>query len=188
MKRTKRFTIRRIALGLAVAAFVPASAQAATAEIPYLSQGVGVSAQDLGVASSKHPDDRAFSRQSRPDDFWNYDAQTGAKIANSSPGVKADELAQVWGASQEQPSVEIPYLSQGVGVSPVELGIAGSPHSDDRTFSRATSVDSTPSATGSSGYDLNTGLVSGFALALVLAVAGSAVALRHSRKTKLSPA
>ena len=29
-------------------------------------------------------------------DFWNYDPETGAKIADDSPGVKPNELAALW--------------------------------------------------------------------------------------------
>lgn len=216
MKRTKRFTIRRLALGLAVAAVVPATAQArpmdvsgqdlrvvhaqavadvqqqSTVEIPYLSQGVGVTAADLGVGSSRHPDDRAFSRQSSvaqtPVDFWNYDPRTGEKITNSSPGVAPGELAQLWGGSQAQASVEIPYLSHGVGVTAADLGIGVSRHPDDRTFSKASSVDPTPVVTDNGGYDISPGTVGGFAIALILAAGSAALAIRHNRRTKLSPA
>src|SRR4051812_19471440 len=62
MKRIKRFTLRRVALGLAVAAVIAPAAQAeptgsyplqsqSTVEIPYLSQGVGVSHMDFDRAS-----------------------------------------------------------------------------------------------------------------------------------------
>ena len=64
MKRTKRFTLRRIVLGLAVAAVVAPAAQAepigsyerqsqSSIEIPYLSQGVGVSHLDFDQASRR---------------------------------------------------------------------------------------------------------------------------------------
>jgi hypothetical protein len=85
MKRTKRFTIRRIALGLAVAAVIAPAAQAEpmgsyerqsqpTVEIPYLSHG----------------------NLARPTDFWNYDPTTGERIANTSPGISADRLAGLY--------------------------------------------------------------------------------------------
>jgi hypothetical protein len=82
MKRSKHIRIRRIALGLAVAAVIPATAQARPletsgsaaraihqsssldrggVEIPYLSHGVGVSTSDFGQALG--PDDRSYSRQ-----------------------------------------------------------------------------------------------------------------------------
>lgn len=76
MRRRKRFTVVRIALALAVAAIVPVAAQAKLAptvgnhvpaqyqvgpgEIPYLSQGHGVSAADFGLVLGS--DDRSFSR------------------------------------------------------------------------------------------------------------------------------
>ena len=65
MKRSKRHILRQIALGLAIAAIIPATAQAqnySRAPIPYLSQGVGV---DVSLYSGQmSPDDRAFSKAS----------------------------------------------------------------------------------------------------------------------------
>jgi hypothetical protein len=110
----KRSAIRRIALGLAIAAVFPVAAQAkpissdrylpahsqgiiVPGEIPYLSQGVGVDPSYFGGSS-----------------------QTSSK------------------------SVVIPYLSQGRGVTSAELGFASSRGPDDRVFSKATSVGVTP--------------------------------------------
>jgi hypothetical protein len=145
MKRSKRFTLRRIALGLAVVAVLAPVAQAKptsakqqqpTVEIPYLSHGI--------LKAPVGSDDRAFSRA-------------------SSDGVAA---------------VEIPYLSHGTLQAPAA--------SDDRAFSKATSVGA-PSVASGSGYDVSFGSVSVFGLALLL-IAGASVAVRHSRRTKLSPA
>jgi hypothetical protein len=87
MKRTKRFTIRRVALGLAVAAIVAPAAQAEpngsyerqspSGEFPSLSHGNLVS----------------------PNDFWNYDPATGERIGNTSPGISADQLAGLYSAT-----------------------------------------------------------------------------------------
>ena len=171
MKRSKWFTIRRVALGLAVAAIVAPAAQAEpigsyerqvqSSEIPYLSHGVGVSNVD-------------FSRA---------------------------EQARV------RPAVEIPYLSQGVGVSHMDFDQA-SPASgkvsgeiaylshgtgnvaiapDDLVLARPTNAGS-PTVSGTSdGWDVNPTTVSMFALALAL-LAGSLLAVRHTRRTRLSPA
>jgi hypothetical protein len=178
MKRTKRFTLRRIAVGLAVAAIAPAAAQARpmdmdgsdfrllhaqavakaqtnqTVEIPYLSHGVGVTAAQVGVGTSKSPDDRAFSRQS-PVDFWNYDSKTGEKIADSSPGVAPGDLAKHWSGSPAEKSVE-----------------------------------PTPGAAETGGYDVG-GTVGGLAIALLVAAGaagGTVVARRRHRSNRLAPA
>jgi hypothetical protein len=169
MKRSKQTRIRRIALGLAVAAVIPATAQARPldvsgndaraihqsssrgVEIPYLSHGVGVSAGDFDQALG--PDDRSFSRQQPP-------------VAVSRAGTD---------------------LSHGVGVSASDLGQALGP--DDRSFSRQSETPTVASAHGgsSSTIDLsNTNTVGG--LLLILAALGTAVAIRHNRKAKLSPA
>jgi hypothetical protein len=173
MKRTKQTRIRRIALGLAVAAVIPASAQARpldvtgsdaraihqaatqdlrSVEIPYLSHGVGVSPSDFGQALG--PDDRSFSRQ-----------QSAVTVRRA--------------------GMEIPYLSHGVGVSASDFGQALGP--DDRSFSRQSESPAVASAHGGSSTDLaNTNTVGG--LILILAALGTALAIRHNRRAKLSPA
>jgi hypothetical protein len=171
MKRTKRFTIRRVALGLAVAAIVAPAAQAEpmgsyerqsqSAEIPYLSHGVGVSNVDFTQA----------------------------------------------GRVSAQPAVEIPYLSHGVGVSHMDFDrasqasgkvsgeIAYLSHGasnvsiapDDMGLSKPSNAGS-PTVSGTSdGWDVNPTTVSMFAIALAL-LAGSLVAVRYTRRTRLSPA
>jgi hypothetical protein len=156
MKRSKRITLRQIALGLAIAAIIPATAQARPSQsdgygpIPYLSQGVGVDASLYSGQIS--PDDRAFSK-----------------------------------ASNEQQLV-IPYLSQGQGVTSAELGYSAVTSPDDRMFSKATSVGTAPVATSSSDrIDFNSYTVTGSLIALLLAM-GAVIAVRHSRKGRLSPA
>jgi hypothetical protein len=172
MKRTKRFTIRRVALGLAVAAIVAPAAQAEpmgsyerqsqSTEIPYLSHGVGVSNVDFTQA----------------------------------------------GRVSAQPAVEIPYLSQGVGVSHMDFDrasqasgkvsgeIAYLSHGatsnasiapDDMGLSKPSNAGS-PTVSGTSdGWDVNPTTVSTFGIALAL-LAGSLLAVRYTRRTRLSPA
>ena len=97
MRRKKRFSIGWVALGLAIVAMVPVTAEAkplptdqskaqyelGPAEIPYLSHGQGMPVYVTGTLS---PDDRAFSR--------------------------VDSARQV----------ETPYQSHGVGVTPDDRG------------------------------------------------------------------
>jgi hypothetical protein len=142
MKRIKRFTLRRVALGLAVAAVIAPAAQAepmgsyerqSQVEIPYLSHGVGVSHMDFDQAS-----------------------QASGKVSD-----------------------EIAYLSHGAG------NVAIGP--DDMALSKPSNAGS-PAVTGTSdGWDVGPATVSGFAVAFVL-LAGSLLAIRHSRRTRLSPA
>src|SRR5918994_4970847 len=137
MKRKKRFTIRRIALGLAVAAVVAPAAQAepigsyerqSSVEIPYLSAGIGVSHLDFDPVSTR----------------------------------------------SGQLSTDIPYLSQ-VGADVVLSA-------DDLSLSRPSNAGSPSTASGRT-WDVPTP-VSGFAVAVALLIAASAVALRHSRRTR----
>jgi hypothetical protein len=178
MKRTKRFTLRRVALGLAVAAvFAPAAQaepsgsyerQSSSVEIPYLSGGVGVSHMDFDPASrasGKKSDEISYLSHGavKPVDFWNYDA-SGKKIADTSPGVSPDQLAELWSGTN-------------VAIAP-----------DDLAFSRPSNLGSLSVANAGGSYDLGPGTVSGFGVALVLLIGGSALAIRHGRKTRLSPA
>jgi hypothetical protein len=78
---------------------------------------------------------------------------------------------------------EIPYFSSNDRV------VATSP--DDRSFSRATQVDTSPVATDNDGrsVDVNAYTVSGLGLAMLLAIGfGAGIAVWQSRRTKLSPA
>ena len=142
MKRIRRFTLRRVALGLAVAAVIAPAAQAepmgsyerqSQVEIPYLSHGVGVSHMDFDQAS-----------------------QAGGKV-----------------------SEEIAYLSHGAG----NVSIAP----DDMALPKPSNAGS-PAVTDSSGsWDVGPATVSGFAVGFAL-LAGSLLAIRHNRRTRLSPA
>ena len=164
MRRKKRFSIGWIALGLAVVAVAPVTAEAkplptdqsqaqyelGPAEIPYRSHAQGMPVYVTGTLS---PDDRAFSR--------------------------VDSARQV----------EIPYLSHGVGVTQAELGLSTGGSPDDRGHLRAYPETTTLVATDDgSRIDVNPYVVSGFGLALLLLAGGMGIAIRHSRKTTLSPA
>jgi hypothetical protein len=153
MKRTKRFTIRRIAFGLAVAAVVAPAAQAeptgsyerqsqSTVEIPYLSHGNLVS----------------------PTDFWNYDAATGERIANTSPGVSADQLAALYSGADSL-------------IAP-----------DDLSMSRPSSLGSPSVAATNAGWDVEPLTVSSFAVGFALLAGASLLVIRHNRRTRVSPA
>jgi hypothetical protein len=159
VRRKKRYTLVRIALGLAVvAAILPVSAQAkfdsgeanGTAVIPYLSHGQGVESGDLGLVVS--PDDRALPRMS----------------------------------VETTPAVVIPYMSQGKGVTSAELGFAVSNSADDRPFARS-NPDTTPVVSdGGWSIDVNPYLMTGSAL--ILLALGMGIALWYSRRTRLTPA
>jgi hypothetical protein len=166
MKRTRWFTLRRIALGLTVAAIAPATAQAKPADFwnydpqtgkrianssPSVSPGELANLRSVSSGAAKSPDDRAFSRATslapvKPADFWNYDPHTGKRIANASPSVSPRELATVWSVS-----------------------------------TGATNAVTAPSARDNGGYDLSAGILSGFAMALVLAAGGALVVIRTRR-------
>jgi hypothetical protein len=145
MRRRKRYTILRIALGLAVAGIVPVTAQAKLT--PY-----------------------------------NHDLQANPQ-AKATPH-KHDLQAR--GQYQLGPG-EIPYLSQ---VTSAERGFAVVKSPDDRPFSRMTTVETNPVVSDDGrSIDVNAYTVTGFTLALLLAIAGGmGIAVWHSRTTRLAPA
>jgi len=133
---------REAALAIAVAATVAAGgAQAAAAEpgpmlgekapitqstapagpqIPYLSQGQGVTPAELGIATGTAPDDRAVARVDEP---------------TLSPDDRA--VARTDSAAAPTPAgPQIPYLSQGEGVTSAELGFPTGVAPDDRAVAR----------------------------------------------------
>jgi hypothetical protein len=171
MRRRKRNTILRIALGLAIAAIVPATAlakpvpvnqdvqdhgqyQLGPGEIPYVSQDR--QAMELGLSEGK--------------------IKALGLLDDGTVGASSDDRA----FSRATPT------PHGVEVA----SAATSP--DDRSFSRATSVDPTPvvvSDNDGRSIDFNPYTVTGFVLALLLALGlGMGIAVWHSRRTHLSPA
>lgn len=156
MRRKKRFATGWIALGLAVVAMVPVTAEAKPLPTD-TSHEHGMPVFVIGTLSpddpTLSPDDRAFSR--------------------------VDSARQV----------EIPYLSHGVGVTTAELGLATGVSPDDRGYQRAYPEATTLVATDDgSRIDVNPYVVTGFGLALLLLAGGMGIAIRHSRRTTLSPA
>jgi hypothetical protein len=173
MRRRKRQIIGWVALGLAIAATVPAVAQARLS--PYGSQDQARQPMELGLSEGKiralglleqsgtmSPDDRSFSRA------------TNAS-ATQNQGRQPMEL----GLSEGK--IRALGLLEQSGTSP-----------DDRAFSRVTNVDPTPVVVsdGDRSIDVNAYTVTGFGVALLfaMAVGMSIVAVWYGRGTKLTPA
>lgn len=79
---------------------------------------------------------------------------------------------------------QTPYVTStevGVGV-----GVATSP--DDRAYSRAPSLETTTPVVSDTTIEIDAFAVTGFGLALLLVIGGTGLAIRHTRKGKLSPA
>ena len=167
MRRKKRVAIVRIALATGLVALFTATAAQAK-PLPYApekeEQGLPVY-----VTGSLSPDDRRFERT----------AGEQVVIPYLSHG-------QLEPAEQR---VVVPYLSQGHGVTSAELGFAASRSSDDRPFSRAPTLETAPTTSGDGiSIDMNPYVVTGFGLLLLLLAGGMGIAIRQSRKTRLSPA
>jgi hypothetical protein len=127
MKRSKRFTLRRIVLGFAAVAILAPAAQAKPTAVKQQPPPVEVTAVELG------------------------------------PG-------------------EIPYLSHGT----LRVGPGEVPYLDDGTTTGI--VTHEPAAAFNDDSDVAYGIVSGAAIALLLAFGLAFVAVRQTRKTRLSPA
>jgi hypothetical protein len=129
MKRSKRFTLRRIILGLAIVAIAAPVAQ-----------------------------------------------------AKPIPATKPDKVVIDQSSSLRLGPGEVPYMDK----TSVTLGPGEIPSVDDGT--PAPTRQAEPVAAVDDGYDLRFGLVSSAVIVLLLAAGGSVIAIRHSRKAKLSPA
>jgi hypothetical protein len=78
-----------------------------------------------------------------------------------------------------RPVAEVVSLYDGRSAGPIAA--------DDLSMSRPSNQGSPSVSSGDDGFALSTA-VGGFGVALVLLIGGSALAIRHSRKTRLSPA
>ena len=99
----------------------------AAPQIPYLSQGEGVTSAELGFPTGVAPDDRAVARVDEP---------------TMSPDDRA--VARTDPVAAPTPAApQIPYVSQGEGVTPAELGFATGVAPDDRALPRTDPVATT---------------------------------------------
>jgi hypothetical protein len=109
---------------LGQAAPITQSTEPAGPVIPYLSHGEGVSSAELGTTGVA-PDDRAVARVDAP---------------SLSPDDRAVARTD---AAAEPAGPQIPYLSQGEGVTSAELGIGTGVAPDDRALPRTDPVATT---------------------------------------------
>lgn len=184
MRRKKRVAIFRIALAVGlVAVFMPTVAQAKPLPGTPESHEQGV---PVYVTGSQSPDDRKFERTAGEIVVIPYLSHGQGDAAAADSIVGSDDRS--FARTAEQPMV-VPYLSQGHGVTSAELGFAASTSSDDRPYSRAPTLETAPMTSDDGiSIDVNPYVVTGFGLALLLLAGGMGIAIRQSRKTRLSPA
>jgi hypothetical protein len=77
-------------------------------------------------------------------------------------------------------TIQTPYVTSN------EVGVGTSP--DDRAYSRAPSLETTTPVVSNTTIEIDAYAVTGFGLALLLVIGGTGLAIRHTRKGKLSPA
>ena len=159
MRRNRRLTIIRIGLAMATLAMVlPVAAQAKPSFEG--SHPGGVPGQ--GGPGGRH---EAASQGSHP----------GGVPGQGGPGdrhaARRDPVSQPWRGPDE-----------------AQLGIVSSRTPDDRGFARTYDEQPVLVSDGGSSFDVNQYAVTGFGLALVLMAGGLGLAIRHNRRSRLSPA
>ena len=77
-------------------------------------------------------------------------------------------------------TIQTPYVTSS------EVGVGTSP--DDRAYSRAPSLETTTPVASDTTIEIDAYAVTGFGLALLLVIGGTGLAIRHTRKGRLSPA
>jgi hypothetical protein len=158
MMRTKRRLIRRLALGLAIAAIVPPIAQARPTDMSGTDlrslHAKALAASQYRLGPGEIPSVRATSVGPVP-------------IATDLRSLHAEALA----SSQYNPGPgEIPPVEEGFPWPSSEQGMPATVAED------------------ASGYDISYGVVSSAAIFALLLIAGSVVVVRRVRQTRLAPA
>jgi hypothetical protein len=155
-----RGILKTLALGLSIAAVAVPLAQGAEVEVDPLI-GDAIRAEQLRSDVDPLIGDAIRAEQAGPD-FWNYDAKTGEKTSNTSPGLQPSELAR--------------FYSPTGDVSPDSRALDSRTPNPSRTASAAPS-----SAAGDNPFQWDdAGIGAGAVLALVVmgAVVGT-VRRRH---------
>jgi hypothetical protein len=156
MYRRKRRILKSLVLGFAVAAFAAPTALA----------------EPRGPGNSPHAD------------FWNYDARTGEKIADTSPGVSSADLSGMYGQGSSPGSDDrAVYRGTNPQFDPVVARLSP----DDRALFRGVEPTSVPvNVTVSSDSDgfqwSDAGLGAASTLALVLLMGAATLVIRHQRR------
>jgi hypothetical protein len=180
MRRRKLFTIRRIALGLAIAAIVPTTALAKP--VP-LNQDV----QDRGQYQLGPGEIPYYSQVTLQDQVMELGLSEGKinALGLGTRGQSSDDRA----VTRAMPVREVPTWAKQIEAPYLRLAEPVPNGSDDRSFSKATPVDSTPVVSDDNGgtIDFNPYTVTGFGIALLMAI-GMGLAVWHSRRTRLTPA
>jgi hypothetical protein len=82
--------------------------------------GTAVAALAVGVPIAPADDWFADRQQT---DFWNYDAQTGRQITDTSPGVQPGDLADLYSSPSDVGGGQVPVLRRSAPDSPGNLDL-----------------------------------------------------------------
>lgn len=80
--------------------------------------GAAVAALAVGVPIASADDWFADRQQA---DFWNYDAQTGRQITDTSPGIQPGDLAELYSTPSDVAGAQVPVLRRSAADSPANL-------------------------------------------------------------------
>jgi hypothetical protein len=106
--------------------------------------GTAVAALAVGVPIASAD---AWFADRQQADFWNYDAQTGRQITNTSPGVQPGDLAELYSTPSDVGGQQVPVLRRSAPDSPGNLDLRR--RAEARSSWHAPSaVESTESAAG----------------------------------------
>jgi hypothetical protein len=83
-----------------------------------LTIGTAVAALAVGVSVASAGAPPIWHDGIKHSDFWNYDAQTGQKVANTSPGVQPGDLAGLYSSPSDVGGQQVPVLRRSAPDSP----------------------------------------------------------------------
>ena len=144
--------------------------------------GTAVAALALGVPAASAD---AWFADRQQADFWNYDAQTGRKLTDTSPNVLPGDLAALYSTASDVTGNQVPVLRRSAADSPANLDLRRRAEARSSWHARSVVVSSEPVAAGVSGDDIEWAQIGiGLGIGLLLGL-GLLVALRGARHRPL---
>jgi hypothetical protein len=146
--------------------------------------GTAVAALAVGVPIASAD---AWFADRQQSDFWNYDAQTGRKITDTSPGVQAGDLAGLYSTPSDVGGQQVPVLRRSAPDSPANLDLRRRAEARSAWHAPAVAVPSEPAAAVvSDGDDIEWAQIGiGLAIGVLLGL-GLLVGLRGVRHRPLA--
>jgi hypothetical protein len=112
--------------------------------------GTAVAALALGVPVASAD---AWFADRQQADFWNYDAQTGRKVTDTSPGVPPGDLAGLYSTASDATGQQVPLLRRSAADSPANLDLRRRAEARSSWHAPSVVLSSEPVAAGVSDDD-----------------------------------